>query len=85
MADQKDPGAAAKVEAKSHADVAQSKRADHWQKLANHAAEMINKMHEILNDPYASDADKVEAQETLDAMTKIQFRLQNRYGVVASA
>jgi hypothetical protein len=90
MADAKDPGVGAvghaadkpaeKV-APSQADAAKAKRADHWQKVVNHTQEQINKMHEILNDPYASAEDKVEAQETVDAMTKIQFRLKNRYNV----
>jgi len=87
MADAKDPGVGAAAPhapdkvAASQADAAKAKRADHWQKVVNHTQEQINKMHEILNDPYASAEDKVEAQETVDAMTKIQFRLKNRYNV----
>ena len=90
MADVKDPGVGAaaphvpdKAEkvAPSQADAAKAKRADHWQKVVNHTQEQINKMHEILNDPYATAEDKIEAQETVDAMAKIQFRLKNRYNV----
>lgn len=65
----------------AHASAAQSKKDTHWQKLANHTKEMMDKMNEILQDPASSAEDKAEAQETMDAMTKIQFRLQNRYGV----
>jgi hypothetical protein len=75
------PDKAADKVAPSQADAAKTKRSEHWQKLANHTQEQINKMNEILNDPYASAADKVEAQETVDAMTKIQFRLKNQYNV----
>jgi hypothetical protein len=86
MADQqqKDTPTSGAPSTHGQAAVAHGKKDTHWQKLADHTKAMVDKMNEILQDPKSTDDEKTEAQETIDAMQKIQFRLQNKYGVSPS-
>lgn len=53
----------------------------HWQKQANHFKQMITEMTAVLNDPNASEEDRLEAQQTIDDMNKNLTRLQMKHGV----